>query len=38
MSEKKKTKKVLYDVQCVYDEKHVFEKVLEIEAGSEEKH
>ena len=37
MGVKKKTKKVLYDVQCIYDEKHVFEKVFEIEAGSEEK-
>ena len=37
MGVKKQTKKVLYDVQCVYDVKHVFEKVFEIEAGSEEK-
>ncbi|MGD2087858.1 MAG: hypothetical protein PVH61_16895 [Candidatus Aminicenantes bacterium] len=37
MGVKKQKKKVLYDVQCVYDEKHVFEKVFEIEAGSEEK-
>ena len=38
MGVKKQKKKVLYDVQCVHDEKHVFEKVFEIEAGSEEKH
>jgi hypothetical protein len=37
MRKKKQTKKVLYNVQCVYDEKHVFEKVFEIEAGTEEK-
>jgi uncharacterized protein with PIN domain len=37
MREKKQMKKVLYEVQCAYDEKHVFEKVFEIEAGSEEK-
>jgi hypothetical protein len=32
---KKKTKKVLYNVQCAFDEKHVFEKVLEVEVGTE---
>jgi hypothetical protein len=37
MRMKKQMKKVLYNVQCVYDEKHVFEKVFEIETGSEEK-
>jgi len=37
MGVKKQKKKVLYDVECVHDEKHVFEKVFEIEAGSEEK-
>jgi hypothetical protein len=29
MRVKKQMKKVLYNVQCVYDEKHVFEKVFE---------
>ena len=37
MSAKKKTKKVLCRVQCVYNEKHIFEKVFEIEEGSETK-
>ncbi len=37
MRVKKQMKKVLYNVQCFYDEKHVFEKVFEIEEGSEEK-
>ncbi|MCK4764318.1 MAG: hypothetical protein KAW12_19115 [Candidatus Aminicenantes bacterium] len=37
MTAKNKTKKVLYKVQCVYDEKHVFEKVFEIEEVSESK-
>jgi hypothetical protein len=37
MRGKTQMKKVLYNVQCVYDQKHVFEKVFEIEAGSEEK-
>lgn len=37
MSGKKQKKKVLYHVQCAYDEKHLFEKVFEIEDGSEEK-
>ena len=36
VKKKKQMKKVLYKVQCAYDEKHVFEKVFEIEAGSEE--
>lgn len=37
MSRKKQKKKVLYQVQCVYNKKHVFEKVFEIEEGSEGK-
>lgn len=37
MTAKKKMEKKLYHVQCVYDEKHIFEKVFEIEEGSEEK-
>jgi uncharacterized protein with PIN domain len=37
MSRKKQKKKVLYQVQCVYNENHLFEKVFEIEDGSEEK-
>jgi hypothetical protein len=37
VSAKKKIKKVLYHVQCVYNEKHIFEKVFEIEEGSEAK-
>lgn len=32
---KKKNKKVFYNVQCAFDEKHVFEKALEVEVGSE---
>ncbi len=35
MNAKKKMKKVLYNVQCVYNEKHIFEKIFEIEEGSE---
>ena len=30
------SKKVLYDVQCAYDDAHVFQKNIEIEAGSED--
>lgn len=37
MTAKSKTKKVLYHVQCVYNEKHVFEKIFEIKEGSEGK-
>jgi len=37
VSAKKKTKKILYRVQCVYNEKHIFEKSFEIEEGSEDK-
>jgi ribosomal protein L44E len=37
MSRKKQKKKVLYQVQCIHNENHLFEKVFEIEAGSEEK-
>ena len=37
METKKQMKKVLYNVRCAYDPGHVFEKVFEIEAGSEEK-
>ncbi len=37
MTAKKKMEKKLYHVQCVHDEKHIFEKFFEIEAGSEEK-
>ncbi len=36
MRVKKQMKKVLYKVQCASPEKHVFEKVFEIEAGSDE--
>lgn len=31
----KKTKKVVYHVQCTYDSEHVIEKVFLIEEGSE---
>ena len=31
----KKTKRVAYQVQCAYDSEHLFEKVLEVEVGSE---
>jgi hypothetical protein len=34
---KKEKKKVLYHVQCAYNEKHIFEKSFEIEEGSEDK-
>jgi hypothetical protein len=37
VSAKKKMKKALYQVQCVYNENHFFEKIFEIEAGSEVK-
>ncbi len=37
VKKKKQMKKVSYNVQCVYDQTHVFEKVFEIEIGSEEK-
>ena len=30
-----KTKKVVYNVECAYNEEHVFEKVFTIEEGSE---
>ncbi|HEX9655132.1 MAG TPA: hypothetical protein VGA99_15605 [bacterium] len=33
----KKTKKVVYHVQCAFDPKHVFEKVIEIVEGTENK-
>lgn len=29
-------KKVRYNIQCAYDEKHVFEKIFLVEEGSEE--
>jgi len=34
---KSKTKKVLYNVQCFHDEKHIFEKIFEIVEGTEKK-
>lgn len=34
---KKPREKVVYNVQCIYNDKHLFEKVFEIETGSEEK-
>jgi ribosomal protein L44E len=37
VSAKKRTKKVLYRVQCVYNENHIFEKSFDIEEGSEDK-
>ncbi len=30
-----RTKKVVFNVQCAYDESHIFEKVLDIEEGTE---
>jgi hypothetical protein len=33
----KKEKKVMYQVQCAYNPDHEFEKVFEIEEGSENK-
>jgi hypothetical protein len=30
-----KTKRVTYEVQCVHDKSHRFEKVFEIEAGTD---
>ncbi len=33
----RQTKKVVFKVQCAYDESHIFEKVLEIEEGTEDK-
>ena len=35
-NKKKKTIKVTYMVQCAYDENHKFEKVFEIEEGTEQ--
>ena len=31
----KRIKKVVYQVQCAFDPKHIFEKVFEIEEGTE---
>jgi aspartate carbamoyltransferase regulatory subunit len=31
----KKVKKVVYNVQCAYNPEHIFEKVFEIQEGSE---
>ncbi len=31
------TKKVVFKVQCAYDETHIFEKALEIKKGTEAK-
>lgn len=35
MFQKKKTKKISYDVQCVYDRNHVFKEEFQIVVGSE---
>ncbi|MCK5057010.1 MAG: hypothetical protein KAT34_10165 [Candidatus Aminicenantes bacterium] len=37
MSAKNKTKKVLYNVQCIHNEKHIFKKVFEINEGTEKR-
>ena len=32
---KKKTERVLYNVECAFNKEHIFEKVIEIKQGSE---
>ena len=37
MLKRKQSKKVVYHVQCSHNPEHIFEKVFEIEEGSENK-